>query len=69
MSEHLSIAELNAVVDGELQSADLARASDHLGGCLACSSHCLSLGVLSAGWHRQAQHIRFPTASSRACAA
>ena len=46
MSEHLSAEMLNAVVDGELQGPDLERASEHLAACLACSSQCLSLGVL-----------------------
>ncbi|HKO17315.1 MAG TPA: zf-HC2 domain-containing protein [Acidobacteriaceae bacterium] len=46
MSEHLSPAILNAVVDGELEGAELARANEHLAGCLQCSSQCLSFGVL-----------------------
>jgi anti-sigma factor RsiW len=46
MSQHLSTQELNAVVDGELGSTELARAGEHLAACLACSSRSLSLGVL-----------------------
>ena len=46
MSEHLSPATLSAVVDGELQGAELEQANQHLAGCLQCSSQCLSLGVL-----------------------
>jgi anti-sigma factor RsiW len=46
MTEHLSTAELNAVVDGELAPNDLERASSHLSACLACSSQALSLGLL-----------------------
>ena len=46
MSEHFSPAMLSAVVDGELQGAELEQANQHLAGCLQCSSQCLSLGVL-----------------------
>ena len=48
MSEHLSPAMLSAVVDGELEGAELARANEHLAGCLQCSSQCLSFGVLKS---------------------
>jgi anti-sigma factor RsiW len=46
MSEHLSAAVLNAVVDGELEGAELVRANEHLKTCAACSSQCLSYGLL-----------------------
>jgi anti-sigma factor RsiW len=46
MTEHLSTAELNGVIDGELERADLVRAGEHLSACLACSSQALSLGIL-----------------------
>lgn len=46
MSEHLSAAVLNAVVDGELEGAELIAANEHLKTCAACSSQCLSYGLL-----------------------
>jgi len=46
MSEHLSAATMNAIVDGELETTELARAEAHLAGCLQCSSECLSTGIL-----------------------
>ena len=46
MSDHLSAAVLNAVVDGELDGAELAQANEHLATCLACSSQALSFSVL-----------------------
>ena len=46
MSEHLSAATMNAIVDGELETTELARAEAHLAGCLQCSSECLSIGIL-----------------------
>lgn len=48
MSEHLSPAILSAVADGELEGAELARANEHLAGCLQCSSQCLSFGLLKS---------------------
>ena len=46
MSEHLSAPVMNAIVDGELDSTELAQAEAHLATCLQCSSQCLSLGIL-----------------------
>ena len=46
MSEHLSPAILSALVDGELQGAELEHANHHLAACLQCSSQCLSFGVI-----------------------
>jgi anti-sigma factor RsiW len=65
MNEHLSQAVLNAVVDGELEGAELAAASDHLATCLACSSQCLSVGLLKRGVAKAGRRYELPPGLER----
>jgi anti-sigma factor RsiW len=65
MSEHLSPAVLSAIVDGELQGAELEQANSHLAGCLQCSSQCLTFGVLKSEVAKTGQKYQ-PSAQFRA---
>ena len=60
MSEHLSATVVNAVVDGELDGAELAQANEHLATCLACSSQALSLSVLKRRVANAARRYELP---------
>jgi anti-sigma factor RsiW len=48
MSEHLSSAQLNGLIDGELTREQLALVQEHLPECAACTSQALTQSLLKA---------------------
>jgi anti-sigma factor RsiW len=48
MTSHLSLADLNALVDGELSPEKLAIADEHLAGCTTCTASTLSQSLLKS---------------------
>ncbi len=48
MTDHLAISTLNALVDGELSTDQLASAPEHLAGCQSCTASALSQSLLKS---------------------
>jgi anti-sigma factor RsiW len=48
MTDHLTHATLNALVDGELTADQLADANQHLAGCPSCTSYALHQSLLKS---------------------
>jgi anti-sigma factor RsiW len=55
LSEHLSIATLNALADGELTADQLASVAEHLAGCRECTSDALAQSLLKTATARAGQ--------------
>jgi anti-sigma factor RsiW len=60
MSDHLSSATLNALVDGELSAEELAFVTEHLRSCSACTSHALEQSFLKTATTRSGQRYVLP---------
>lgn len=60
MSDHLSLATLNALADAELAADELASVTEHLHGCSACTSHALELSLLKSATARAGQRYVLP---------
>jgi anti-sigma factor RsiW len=60
MSDHLSLATLNALADGELATDELASVTQHLHGCPACTSHALEQSLLKSATARAGQRYALP---------
>ena len=60
MSDHLSLAVLNAVVDGELSEDQLAIANQHLAGCPHCTSNALAQSLLKSATARAGRRYTPP---------
>jgi anti-sigma factor RsiW len=52
VTEHLSLAILNALADGELSADQLTSATEHLAGCPSCTSSALSQTLLKSATAR-----------------
>ena len=55
MSDHVSIAKLNALADGELSADQLASVTDHLHSCPECTSFALEQSLLKSATMRAGQ--------------
>jgi anti-sigma factor RsiW len=55
MTDHLSHAMLNALVDGELAADQLAGANQHLAGCPSCTSYALHQSLLKSATAKAGQ--------------
>jgi anti-sigma factor RsiW len=55
MTDHLSAAVLNSLVDGELPTEQLASANQHLAVCPACTSDALGQSLLKASTSKAGQ--------------
>jgi anti-sigma factor RsiW len=60
MSDHLSLATLNALADGELANSELASVTEHLHVCSACTSHALEQSLLKSATARAGQRYALP---------
>ncbi len=60
MSDHLSLATLNALADGELATSELDSVTAHLHGCSACTSHALEQALLKSATARAGQRYALP---------
>jgi anti-sigma factor RsiW len=60
MTDHLSHAILNALVDGELTADQLASASQHLAGCPSCTSYALHESILKSATAKAGQRYLPP---------
>ena len=60
MSNHLSLATLNALADGELATGELASVMEHLHGCPACTSQALEQSLLKSTTTRSGQRYGLP---------
>ena len=60
MTDHLSHATLNALVDGELTAEQLASANQHLAGCPSCTSNALRQSLLKSATARAGQRYAPP---------
>ncbi|WP_213805896.1 hypothetical protein [Granulicella sp. dw_53] len=60
MSDHLSSATWNALVDGELIAEELASVTEHLHSCPGCTSHALEQSLLKTGTARAGQRYALP---------
>jgi len=58
MSDHLSLADLSAIADGELSPEQLTAAGEHLAGCPSCTASALSQTLLKSAISRAG--IRYP---------
>jgi anti-sigma factor RsiW len=60
MTDHLSHAILNALVDGELTTDQLASAHQHLAGCPSCTSYALHESLLKSATAKAGQRYLPP---------
>src|SRR5579885_66831 len=60
MTDHLSPATLNALVDGELSAGQLAAVKEHLDGCSACTSSALAHSLLKNATAKSGQRYPAP---------
>lgn len=60
MTDHLSSATLNALIDGELAGEELAAVTEHLHGCPVCTSYGLEQSLLKTGTARAGQRHALP---------
>jgi len=60
MTDHLSPAILNALVDGELTADQLASANQHLAECPACTSSALQQSLLKSATAKAGQRYQTP---------
>ncbi len=60
MTDHLSPAMLNALVDGELTADQLAGANEHLAGCAHCTSVALHQSLLKSATAKAGQRYTPP---------
>jgi anti-sigma factor RsiW len=60
MTDHLSHAILNALVDGELTADQLASANQHLAGCPLCTSYALHESLLKSATAKAGQRYLPP---------
>jgi anti-sigma factor RsiW len=60
LSDHLSLAVLNAVADGELSEDQLAIANQHLAGCPHCTSSALAQSLLKSATARAGRRYTLP---------
>lgn len=61
MTDHLSHAILNALVDGELTAAQLASANQHLADCPNCTSNALYQSLLKSATAKAGQRHTLPS--------
>jgi hypothetical protein len=69
MTDHLSPASLNSLVDRELSEEQLASATEHLGEYSSCAAALLLLSVGMAVIQRNLQQTASASAESGPCAA
>jgi len=60
MSDHIAVATLNALADGELTADELASVIEHLHSCSACTSHALEQSLLKSATARAGQRYALP---------
>jgi len=60
MTDHLSLATLNALADGELSAEQLASSQDHLATCPACTTSALHQTLLKSATARAGQRYAAP---------
>jgi anti-sigma factor RsiW len=60
MTSHLSLADLNALVDGELSPEKLVIADEHLAGCPTCTASTLSQSLLKSATTRAGRRYALP---------
>jgi anti-sigma factor RsiW len=60
MSDHPSLATLNALADGELATDELAAVARHLHGCSPCTSRALEQSLLKSATARAGQRHALP---------
>ena len=60
MTSHLSLADLNALVDGELSPEKLVIADEHLAGCPTCTASTLSQSLLKSATARAGRRYAPP---------
>jgi len=58
MISHLSAAEFNSFVDGELSAEQLASATEHIAGCPSCSAALLLVSVCIEVIERNVQRTK-----------
>ena len=61
MSDHLSLAMLNALADGELASDQIVLVNEHLAGCPQCTSGALVQSLLKSAAARAGQRYALPS--------
>lgn len=60
MTDHLSHAILNALVDGELAADQVATAGQHLAGCLSCTAYALNQSLLKSATAKAGRRYQPP---------
>lgn len=60
MSDHLSSATLNALVDAEIPGEELVAVTEHLHGCPYCTTRALEQSLLKTGTARAGQRYALP---------
>jgi anti-sigma factor RsiW len=60
LNEHLSMAELNALADGELSGEQLAQVNEHLTACPQCTANALRQSLLKTATARAGQRYAPP---------